>query len=180
MVETFRAGMKPAFVERLDAWELAATAGLDLPPVMIYGDDVTHLVTEEGIAHLLRCRGPSEREAAVRAVAGFTPVGRGRDRAVTADLRRRGIVQRAADLGIDPREATRDLLAARSTCGNSSALVRRALPTAETVPQLVAENVNSMAEEFTFTSDADDLASDADGHGRPTTPAASVGSWSAC
>ena len=114
MVESFRAGMKPAFVERLDAWELAETAGLPLPPVMIYGDDVTHLVTEEGIAHLLRCRGPAEREAAVRAVAGFTPVGRGRDRTATEDLRRRGIVQRASDLGIDPREATRDLLAARS------------------------------------------------------------------
>ena len=114
MVETFRAGMKPAFVERLDAWELAEAAGLPLPPVMIYGDDVTHLVTEEGIAHLLRCRGPAEREAAVRAVAGFTPVGRGRARAAAEDLRRRGIVQRAADLGIDPREATRDLLAARS------------------------------------------------------------------
>ena len=27
-----------------------------LPPVMIYGDDVTHIVTEEGIANLLLCR----------------------------------------------------------------------------------------------------------------------------
>ena len=30
--------------------------GLELPPVMIYGDDVTHIVTEEGIANLLLCR----------------------------------------------------------------------------------------------------------------------------
>ena len=41
MVETFREHMQPAFVERLDAWELAESAGMALPPVMIYGDDVT-------------------------------------------------------------------------------------------------------------------------------------------
>ena len=114
IVETFRAGMKPAFVERLDAWDLAEGAGLELPPVMIYGDDVTHIVTEEGIAHLLRCDTPAERAAAIRAVAGYTPVGRARNRATTEDLRRRGIVQRVDDLGIDPREATREALAARS------------------------------------------------------------------
>ena len=114
MVESYRAGMSPAFVERLDAWDLAVLAGLELPPVMIYGDDVTHIVTEEGIAHLLRCRNLEDRAAAIRAVAGYTPVGLARSRSETQDLRRRGIVQRAEDLGIDPRLATRDLLAARS------------------------------------------------------------------
>jgi malonate decarboxylase alpha subunit len=28
----------------------------ELPPIMIYGDDVSHIVTEEGIANLLLCR----------------------------------------------------------------------------------------------------------------------------
>lgn len=114
MVETFRDKMQPTFTERLDAWQLQEELSLELPPVMIYGDDVTHLVTEEGIAHLHRCANPAEREQAVRGVAGFTPVGLKRDREKVAELRMRGIVQLPEDLGIDVSMATRDLLAARS------------------------------------------------------------------
>lgn len=114
MVETFREHMQPAFVERLDAWELAESAGMELPPVMIYGDDVSHILTEEGIANLLLCRTAEEREQAIRGVAGYTPVGLGRDRRAVENLRDRGIIRRPEDLGIDTRLATRDLLAARS------------------------------------------------------------------
>jgi malonate decarboxylase alpha subunit len=114
LLETFREHMEPAFVERLDAWELAETMKMELPPVMIHGDDVTHVVTEEGIAHLLRCRTAEERADAIRGVAGYTPLGRGRSRSAVEALRGRGIVQRPEDLGIDVRAATRDLLAARS------------------------------------------------------------------
>ena len=114
MVETFREHMQPAFVDTLDAWELAKNADMALPPVMIYGDDVTHVLTEEGIACLLLCRDEDEREQAIRAVAGYTPVGLARDKAMVEKLRRRGVVRRAEDLGIDKRMATRDLLAARS------------------------------------------------------------------
>lgn len=114
MVETFREHMQPAFVERLDAWELAESAGMELPPVMIYGEDVTHVLTEEGIANLLLCRTDGEREQAIRGVAGYTPVGRGRDRRMVENLRDRGVIRRPEDLGIDKRLATRDLLAARS------------------------------------------------------------------
>lgn len=114
MVETFREHMQPAFVERLDAWALAESAGLPLPPVMIYGDDVSHIVTEEGIANLLLCRNTEERAQAVRGVAGYTEVGLGRDRRRVEQLRQRGVIRRPEDLGIDKRRATRDLLAARS------------------------------------------------------------------
>ncbi len=114
MVETFREHMQPAFVETLDAWQLAEQAGMALPPVMIYGDDVTHILTEEGIANLLLCRGDEEREQAIRGVAGYTPVGLGRDRRMVENLRDRGVIRRAEDLGIDKRMATRDLLAART------------------------------------------------------------------
>lgn len=114
MVETFREHMEPAFVERLDAWELAESAGLELPPVMIYGDDVTHILTEEGIANLLLCRSGEEREQAIRGVAGYTPVGLARDRRMVENLRDRGVIRRPEDLGVDPTIATRDLLAARS------------------------------------------------------------------
>ncbi|MFT7774994.1 malonate decarboxylase subunit alpha [Roseateles sp.] len=114
MVETFREHMQPAFVERLDAWTLQQQAGMDLPPIMIYGDDVTHILTEEGIANLLLCRSDEEREQAIRGVAGYTAVGLARDTRVVEDLRDRGVIRRPADLGINPREATRNLLAARS------------------------------------------------------------------
>jgi malonate decarboxylase alpha subunit len=114
LLETFREHMEPAFVERLDAWDLAAQMGMELPPVMIYGDDVSHVVTEEGIANLLLCRTADERAEAIRGVAGYTPVGRGRSRAAVENLRDRGIVRRPEDLGVDVRQATRDLLAARS------------------------------------------------------------------
>ena len=83
-------------------------------PVMIYGDDVTHVVTEEGIANLSACRDDAERQAAIRAVAGYTPVGLAGSAADGEYLRDRGAVQRAPDLGVDPADASGDLLAATS------------------------------------------------------------------
>ncbi|WP_114700417.1 malonate decarboxylase subunit alpha [Psychrobacter proteolyticus] len=114
MVETYREQMDSVFVEELDAWQLQEKMGSDLPPIMIYGDDVTHIVTEEGIANLLLCRTPEEREQAIRGVAGYTPVGIKRDHEQVKALRARGIIQRPEDLGIDASKATRDLLAAKS------------------------------------------------------------------
>jgi malonate decarboxylase alpha subunit len=114
MVQTTQPNGAPSFVERLDAFDLAASAGFALPPVMIYGDDVSHVITERGVANLLRCRSPQEGEAALRAVAGDTDFGKQQSPEATADLRRRGIVMFPADLGIDEKTATRDWLAAKS------------------------------------------------------------------
>jgi len=105
---------RPTFVERLDAWELAETAKMELPPVMIYGEDVSHIITEEGIANLLLCETAEEREHAIRGIAGSTPVGEARDKRAVENLRDRGVIRRPEDLGIDTQGATRDLLAARS------------------------------------------------------------------
>ena len=113
--ETFGDKNVPLFVEKLDALELAEKLKLDLAPVMIYGDDVTHIVTEEGIANLLLCRDDG------RARAGDPRRGRlhrGRPRprqqAWSQRLRERGVIRRPEDLGIDPLDADRSLLAARS------------------------------------------------------------------
>lgn len=114
LVETFGEKLVPTFVEKLDALELAKKIGLELAPVMIYADDVTHIVTEEGIANLLLCRDADEREQAIRGVAGYTDVGRGRDRAKVEELRARGVIRRPEDLGIEPIDADRALLAAKS------------------------------------------------------------------
>ncbi|MBB3148121.1 malonate decarboxylase alpha subunit [Phyllobacterium trifolii] len=114
IVETFSDKLVPTFVESLDSIELAKSLDLALPPVMIYGDDVSHIVTEEGIANLLLCRSAYEREQAIRGVAGYTDVGRARDRTTVEDLHARKIIQRPEDLGIDPLDANKSLLAARS------------------------------------------------------------------
>ncbi len=112
--ETFGEGRAPTFVEKLDAWQLAENAGLDLPPVMIYGDDVTHIVTEEGIAYLNRAPDMATRMAAIRAAAGYTDVGLKANPAETRRLREANIFKTPEDLGIDRNRANRDLLAARS------------------------------------------------------------------
>lgn len=112
--ETFSEKKEPLFVEKLDALELAAKLKLDLAPVMIYGDDVTHIVTEDGIANLLLCRDADELEHAIRGVAGYTDVGRGRDAKMVQRLRERGVIRRPEDIGVDPLDADRNMLAARS------------------------------------------------------------------
>jgi len=102
------------FVDKLDAWELMKRAGLKVPPVMIYGDAVTQIVSEKGIAHLHKCATLAEREAAIKAVAGDTDLGKEAKADETADLRRRKVVQLPEDLGIDVGQANTSLLAARS------------------------------------------------------------------
>jgi malonate decarboxylase alpha subunit len=114
MVQTRQPNGAPSFVERLDAFDLAAEAGFALPPVMIYGDDVTHVITERGVANLLRCRSSEEREAALRAVAGDTEFGRRQSPEIAGDLRRRGIVAFPSDLNIEVETATHDWLAAKT------------------------------------------------------------------
>ncbi|HMJ31432.1 MAG TPA: malonate decarboxylase subunit alpha, partial [Xanthobacteraceae bacterium] len=114
IVQTHQPNGAPSFVERLDAFDLAASAGFALPPVMIYGDDVTHVVTERGVANLLRCRSPLQREAALCAVAGDTEFGRRQSPEASDSLRRGGIVMFPSDLGIDVNAASRDWLAART------------------------------------------------------------------
>lgn len=114
MVDTFQAAGVATFVEKLDAWELQEKMNLPLPPIMILGDDVTHVVTEEGIANLMLCRNADEREQAIRGVAGYTPVGLARDQIMVNLLRERGAIQYPEDLGINYRDASRDLLAAKT------------------------------------------------------------------
>ncbi|MCV7422444.1 malonate decarboxylase subunit alpha [Mycobacterium yunnanensis] len=114
MAQTFRAGGVPTFVETLDAVEVGKHAGMPLPPVMIYGDDVSHVVTEEGVAYLYRAHSLDDRRAALAAVAGVTPVGRSADARRVEGLRRDGLVAFPEDLRVETRLADRSLLAARS------------------------------------------------------------------
>lgn len=114
MAETFQSGGVPTFVEELDAIEVGRAAGMPLAPVMIYGADVSHVVTEEGVAYLYLARDAEERRAALAAVAGVSPIGLRHDPARTGELRRRGLIAYPEDLGVRPTDARRSLLAARS------------------------------------------------------------------
>lgn len=114
LAETYKKGGEPTFVDELDAVAVGAKSGMAIAPVMIYGDDVSHVVTEEGIAYLHKAQGIEERRAALAAVAGVTPIGLRAKPERTADLRRRGVVAYPEDLGIRRAQAKRSLLAARS------------------------------------------------------------------
>jgi malonate decarboxylase alpha subunit len=114
VVETFHSGASPAFVETLDAVAVGQKAGMPIAPVMIYGDDVSHVVTEEGIAYLYKAEGQEERRRALAAVAGVSPIGRKAKPEETAALRKKGIVAYPEDIGVHRLQANRSLLAARS------------------------------------------------------------------
>ncbi len=114
LVETFRKGGVPTLVDCLDAVEVGRRSGMPIAPVMIYGEDVSHVVSEEGIAYLYRAEGGEERRAALAAIAGATPIGRRADPQRTASLRARGLVAYPEDLGVRRTDARRSLLAARS------------------------------------------------------------------
>jgi malonate decarboxylase alpha subunit len=114
MVETFKKGGTPTLVDCLDAVEVGRKNRMPIAPVMIYGDDVSHVVSEEGIAYLYKAEGREERRAALAAIAGATPIGMRADPARSAALRARGIVAYPEDVGVRRLQASRSLLAARS------------------------------------------------------------------
>ena len=114
LVETFQRGGVPSLVDSLDAVEVGRQSGMPIAPVMIYGEDLSHVVSEEGIAYLYKAQGAEERRAALAAIAGATPIGLRADARRTASLRARGIVAYPEDLGVRRTQARRSLLAARS------------------------------------------------------------------
>lgn len=108
MLETSRL-RKSNFVETLDAHKLAEAAGLPIPPVMIYGRDLTHIVTEKGVAYLYKAALPQEKTLAIKAVSTGELTN-----LQLKSLREDGIVALPEDLGVDRKRAGRELLAARS------------------------------------------------------------------
>ncbi|MGM0123082.1 malonate decarboxylase, alpha subunit [Enterococcus sp. AZ194] len=114
MVETYNSNNKPVFVETLDAVEVQKQAGLANAPIMIYSEDTTHIVTEEGIAYLFKAKSKEEKQAAIAAIGGVTPLGMTSTKESLDELRKAGIVKLPEDLGIKRSEAKRSLLAAQT------------------------------------------------------------------
>ncbi|HBZ08405.1 MAG TPA: malonate decarboxylase subunit alpha [Bacillus bacterium] len=114
VVETFQNGNKPVFVDSLDAIDVKRDSNLATAPVMIYGEDVTHVVTEEGIAYLYKTDSIEKRREALSAIAGVTPVGLKQSAFKTEELRREGLIAYPEDLQIRRTDAKRSLLAAKN------------------------------------------------------------------
>ena len=104
----------PAFVPELDAVKIGRKAGMDAAPVMVYGEDVTHVVTEQGIAYLYQAQNAEERTKMLGCIAQGTPVGSMVGIGEIEQLRREGKVAYPQDLAISPDAAKRELLAANS------------------------------------------------------------------
>src|SRR5699024_2276023 len=114
MVETFCTNKKTVVVDHLDAEEVRKEAKLANVPIMIYSEDTTHIVTEEGIAYLYKTDSMEERKAAIEAIAGVTPVGLRSNLEEVKKLREKGIVALPEDLGVRREDAKRSLLAAQT------------------------------------------------------------------
>lgn len=102
------------FVPELDAIGIGQKAGMAAPPIMVYGEDVSHTVTEQGIAYCYMAENAEERRKMLASIAQGTPFGE----EVTADeiaaLRKAGKVAYPEDLGIDRAMATKDLLSCKT------------------------------------------------------------------
>jgi malonate decarboxylase alpha subunit len=104
----------PSFVDVLDAVEVGKKAGFAEPPVMIHGEDLTHLITEVGLSYVYMAENLEERKKLIAAVAGDTPIGRTITEKEIKELRGAGKVAFPEDLGINPSEATRERLSAKT------------------------------------------------------------------
>lgn len=109
-----RSKFGPAFVPVLDAVDIGKKAGMAGPPVMVYGEDVTHVVTEQGIAYLYQAQNAEERTRLLGGVAQGTPLGDLVSAADIETMRKEGKIAYPSDMAISPDAANHDLLAAKS------------------------------------------------------------------
>ena len=63
------------FVPELDAIAIGRDAGMEAPPIMVYGEDVSHTVTEQGIAYCYMAEDAEERRLMLASIAQGTPFG---------------------------------------------------------------------------------------------------------
>ncbi|MBO6134268.1 MAG: malonate decarboxylase subunit alpha [Lachnospiraceae bacterium] len=104
----------PCIVEELDAVRVGKETGMPITPVMIYGEDVTHVVTEQGIAYTYMAKTNEERREMIAAVSRGIPV-----ESYCSDKRREELINEGKiafpeTLGIDRARANKELLAAKS------------------------------------------------------------------
>lgn len=104
----------PNFVPELDAVKIGCSAGLPAAPIMIYGKDVTHVVTEQGIAYLYLAQNDKEVTKMLACISQGTPLGELVSSCEIEELRKNEKVAYPQDMGISPDMAKKDALAAKS------------------------------------------------------------------
>jgi malonate decarboxylase alpha subunit len=104
----------PVFKNQLDAMDLYKEGFFRVPPIMISGDQITHIVTEKGIGYLHKCMNIETRMKVVAGIAGDTEVGKTISEKEILQLRKKKLIQTPEDLGIDIKRANKKLLAAKS------------------------------------------------------------------
>ena len=102
------------FVPELDAIAIGRDAGMEAPPIMVYGEDVSHTVTEQGIAYCYMAEDAEERRLMLASIAQGTPFGEMVTKEQIEAFRKAGKVAYPEDLGIDRSMATKDLLACKN------------------------------------------------------------------
>lgn len=102
------------FVPELDAISIARKAGMEVAPVMVYGEDVSHTVTEQGIAYCYMAENAEERKKMLASIAQGTAFGEMVTKDEIAAFRRAGKVAYPEDLGVDPALANHDLLSCKT------------------------------------------------------------------
>ena len=102
------------FVPELDAIAIGRDAGMEAPPIMVYGEDVSHTVTEQGIAYCYMAEDAEERKLMLASIAQGTPFGEMVTKEQIEAFRKAGKVAYPEDLGIDRAMATKDLLACKN------------------------------------------------------------------
>ena len=102
------------FVPELDAIAIGRDAGMEAPPIMVYGEDVSHTVTEQGIAYCYMAEDAEERRLMLASIAQGTPFGEMVTKEQIEAFRKAGKVAYPEDLGIDRAMATKDLLACKN------------------------------------------------------------------
>lgn len=114
MIDAINKNGVSGFVRELDAVALAKEYKFDIEPVMIYGDDITHIVSEYGVAYLHKCSNIEERKAAICGISGNTELYSLVNKDSVIYLRKKGIIKTPEDLEIDVGNINKDLLAANT------------------------------------------------------------------
>ena len=104
----------PSIVPELDAVRVGKETGMPITPVMIYGEDVTHVVTEQGIAYTYMAKTNEERREMIAAVSRGIPIESFCSDARRQELINEGKVAFPETLGIDKSRANKELLAAKN------------------------------------------------------------------
>ncbi len=104
----------PSFVPELDAVSIGREAGMAASPIMIYSEDITHVITEQGIAYLYMANSREERRELLAGIAQGIELGEFATRSRIEELRKEGKIAYPQDLGIDVQRANKDMLAAKS------------------------------------------------------------------